>query len=278
MQETIRKLLVLQKYDLEILGLDRRERELQDRLATEQREFDEQMAALEAERDRLKHLQVALKELEIDLESRQEKKTHLEAQQAAIKRNIEYKAMMKEILDVQAAIRLTEDKILEKYEEIDQETQQTAVRDKEVAERRAKLRERVAAVEGELHQIAQQLEEARGHKKEAEERLEAGVLRLYRRIFANKNGAVVVPIVNRSCGGCHLAVTPQMENMTRHYEQIVQCENCSRIFYVPDEAAAPEDAPLSAEGTPPKEAGSRKSETAPGETAVAENASEEAAS
>jgi predicted nucleic acid-binding Zn-ribbon protein len=273
MQETIRKLLVLQKHDLEILDLDRRERELQERLATEQREFDEQIAELEAERDRLMHLQVALKELELELESRQEKQRQLESQQAAIKRNVEYKAMMKEILDVQAAIRLTEDKVLEKYEEIEQEKQQTAVRDKQVAERRAKLQERAAAFEGELQRIAQQAEEARRHKAEAEGRLDERALRLYRRIFQNKKGPVVVPIVNRSCGGCHLAVTPQMENATRRLEQIVQCENCARIFYIPDEAPAPakapglSEAPLSAEGTPTTDAGSRESETAPGEGA-----------
>ena len=43
MQETIRKLLLLQKYDLEILDLKRCEKELQDRLATEQREFAESL-------------------------------------------------------------------------------------------------------------------------------------------------------------------------------------------------------------------------------------------
>jgi predicted nucleic acid-binding Zn-ribbon protein len=237
MQETIRKLLQLQEYDLQILELDHRDRELRKHLAGERREVDEQIRQLEAEQDRLKQLQAALKALELELESRQQKKAQLEAQQAAVKRNVEYKAMMKEILDVQAAIRLTEDKVLEKYEEIEQEKQQTAVRDKEVAERRTKLQERVAVVEGQLHEIAQKLDEARARRKEAEERLDERVLRLYRRIFKNKNGAVVVPIINRTCGGCHLSVTAQTENMVRRLEQIVRCENCSRILYVPDEPA-----------------------------------------
>ncbi len=235
MQETIRKLLQLQHYDLQILGLNRRQEALGNRLTAERREFDEQMRQLEAERDRLQHLRAGLKELELELESRQEKRQQLEAQQAAIKRNVEYKAMMKEILDVQAAIRLTEDKILEKYEEIEQEKQQTTVRDNELAERRRQLDERVAVVEAELAEIRRQIEEAKRHRAEAEQLLDKGVLRLYRRIFEKKKGPVVVPIVNRSCGGCHLSVTPQTENMTRHYEQIVQCENCGRIFYVPDE-------------------------------------------
>ena len=237
MQETIRKLLQLQEYDLQILELNHRDEELRRRLASEQGEVDEQIRQLEAEQDRLKHLQASLRALELELESRQQKKTQLESQQAAVKRNVEYKAMMKEILDVQAAIRLTEDKVLEKYEEIEQETQQTAVRDKEVAERRAKLQGRVAVVEGKLHEIAQRLDEARARKREAEERLDERALRLYRQIFKNKNGAVVVPIVNRTCGGCHLSVTAQTENMTRRHEQIVRCENCSRILYVPDEPA-----------------------------------------
>ena len=73
MQETIRKLLLLQKYDLEILDLKRCEKELQDRLATEQREFDEQIAELESERDRLMHCKAQVKDLELELESRHEK-------------------------------------------------------------------------------------------------------------------------------------------------------------------------------------------------------------
>ena len=214
-------------------------------LATERREVDEQIKALEAEQDRLKHLRAELRQLELELESRQQKKQQLEAQQAAVKRNVEYKAMMKEILDVQAAIRLTEDKILEKYEEIEQEKQHTAVRDKEVAERRARLQERVAAVEAELHEIGLRLDEAKGLRKEAGQVLDARALRLFERIFKNKQGAVVVPITHRTCGGCHLAVTPQVENLARRNEAIVQCENCARILYVPvDEETGGEDAEI----------------------------------
>ncbi|MBN1917503.1 MAG: hypothetical protein JW889_06305 [Verrucomicrobia bacterium] len=245
MQETIRKLLQLQEHDLQILDLKRREQELRQHLVAEQRDVDEQIKALEAEQDRLKHLRTELKHLEVELESRQQKKQQLEAQQAAVKRNVEYKAMMKEILDVQAAIRLTEDKILEKYEEIEQESQQTTVRDREVAERRAKLQERIAAAEAELHEFSRRLDEAMGCRRDASQRLEPRVLRLFDRIFKNKKGAVVVPISHRTCGGCHLAVTPQMENLARRGEAIVQCENCGRILYVAvDDETEGEAAPV----------------------------------
>lgn len=252
MQETIRKLLQLQQYDLQILDLKRREEELRSQLAAEQRDVDEQIRTLEAEQDRLKHLQAELKNLEVELESRQDKKRQLEEQQAAVKRNVEYKAMMKEILDVQAAIRLTEDKILEKYEEIEQEKQQTAIRDREVSERRAKLQERVAKVEGELSDIGRRLDEAVTARQEAGQLVDERARRLYERIFKSRQGAVVVEIANRTCGGCHLTVTPQMENLTRRHEQIVQCENCGRVLYVSEDdetvAGPTEAAPGGAEG------------------------------
>jgi predicted nucleic acid-binding Zn-ribbon protein len=249
MQETIRKLLQLQEYGLQILDLKRREQELREHLAVERRQVDEQIKALEAEQDRLKHLRSELKQLELELESRQGKKEQLEAQQAAVKRNVEYKAMMKEILDVQAAIRLTEDKILEKYEEIEQEKQQTAVRDHEVAERRGKLQERIAAVEAELLEIGRQLSVAMTQRKEAGEDIDPRVFRLFERIFRNKRSAVVVPIRHRTCGGCHLAVTPQVENLARRNEAIVQCENCARILYVPPEEEIGGDVEVAHEDT-----------------------------
>lgn len=57
------------------------------------------------------------------------------------------------------------------------------------------------------------------------------VIRLYERLLNNKKDRVVVPIENRTCSGCHIALTAQHENVVRKGERLVFCEHCSRIHY-----------------------------------------------
>jgi len=57
------------------------------------------------------------------------------------------------------------------------------------------------------------------------------ILRIYERLLNNKKDRVVVPIENRTCSGCHIALTAQHENLVRKGERLVFCEHCSRIHY-----------------------------------------------
>ena len=57
------------------------------------------------------------------------------------------------------------------------------------------------------------------------------IMRIYKRLLNNKKDRVVVPIENRTCSGCHIALTAQHENVVRKGERLIFCEHCSRIHY-----------------------------------------------
>ncbi len=57
------------------------------------------------------------------------------------------------------------------------------------------------------------------------------IMRIYQRLLNNKKDRVVVPIENRTCSGCHIALTAQHENIVRKGERLIFCEHCSRIHY-----------------------------------------------
>lgn len=57
------------------------------------------------------------------------------------------------------------------------------------------------------------------------------VMKTYERLLKNKKDRVVVPIENRTCSGCHIALTAQHENVVRKGERLVFCEHCSRIHF-----------------------------------------------
>ncbi len=77
-------------------------------------------------------------------------------------------------------------------------------------------------------------EEGKGLKEEREKLAKSAdpeVLKIYERLLRNKKDRVVVPIENRTCSGCHIALTAQHENLVRKGERLIFCEHCSRIHY-----------------------------------------------
>ena len=60
------------------------------------------------------------------------------------------------------------------------------------------------------------------------------ILSIYERLLKNKKDRVVVPLENRTCSGCHIALTAQHENLVRKGENLVFCEHCSRIHFWQD--------------------------------------------
>jgi predicted nucleic acid-binding Zn-ribbon protein len=57
------------------------------------------------------------------------------------------------------------------------------------------------------------------------------IMKIYQRLLDNKKDRVIVSIQNRTCNGCHIALTAQHENLVRKGERLTFCEHCSRIHY-----------------------------------------------
>ncbi len=73
--------------------------------------------------------------------------------------------------------------------------------------------------------------ELKGQRDKLLENANPEILKIYERLLRNKKDRVVVPIENRTCSGCHIALTAQHENLVRKGERLVFCEHCSRILY-----------------------------------------------
>ena len=121
MREKLQKLLDLQDLDLRIGKLQRIKENLTRSISEEESLHSSRVKDLESEKTHLKKLQSDIKQYEIELEALQEKRKKLESQQAGVKTNQEYKALSKEILDALAEVDRTEEGMLRKLEESDNE-------------------------------------------------------------------------------------------------------------------------------------------------------------
>lgn len=233
-QQDIIRLLVLQEKEKRLLELE----EAKEQLPRMLNEIRERIADGEGDIQEIKagakELQVRKKELEIESESILEAVAKHEKQQFEVKTNVEYQALQKEITDHKIENSRIEDRILEVMEKIE-EKEQLAKGDMEALTReREKLAAEEARVAGEVAKLDAKIAELKGERDKLLPGVSQAVLRKYQRIFANKRDSAIVPLVNYVCGGCHMRLPPQIANNVRKTDELVICENCSRILYWPD--------------------------------------------
>lgn len=161
----------------------------------------------------------------------------LEAQQGSVKKVDEFNALTQEITQTER-------------ERINLEHKVSDLVDRKNAEEEIliKIRESLQASEDSSkalqEEIRSTLEEiqSEGHSLYQErdhlvKNADVGMLKIYERLLHNKKDRVIVPIENRICTGCHIALTAQHENVVRKSDNLVFCEHCSRIHYWPEQEA-----------------------------------------
>src|SRR5688500_5019103 len=186
--------------------------------------------ALDGARQRLKDSQEARRTVEKDAAGFQGRLTKFKDQLAAVKTNREYQAMQHEIETAQKDLGAAEEKVLERMMEADglagdikqAETSFAADR-KEIEAEKKLLHDELASVEASLKEAS----EARAAlMKNLEPRLVATFEQVAR---VRKGVAVTTATRDGLCSVCHVRLRPQVFQLVRQNDSIIQCDSCQRI-------------------------------------------------
>ena len=63
--------------------------------------------------------------------------------------------------------------------------------------------------------------------------VDAGLLSKYEQLLKNRRGTAVAAIAGERCTACHVRLRPQVVQIIRRNDEIVQCDSCQRILYSP---------------------------------------------
>ena len=231
MHQALKVILDIQEYDMKMIRLMRLKKERMSELAhigSLRQELRKQQADKETE---IGELNRSIAAQEIKIGEIKEKIKKLEAKQNTVKKVDEFNALTQEmtssererIATEQIASdmidkRALEEEILEKIKESLQQSEESSVN-----------------LETEIKESIRMINLEGGELKTSRDLLSKSadpeVMRIYERLLNNKKDRVVVPIENRTCSGCHIALTAQHENIVRKGERLVFCEHCSRIHY-----------------------------------------------
>ena len=239
MNPDLERLIALQR-------LDSAASEAQRRLAEEperQKAFEARLETARqrggAAKERLGEIQNARRSIEKDVAVQQGRLSKFRDQLMAVKTNIEYQAMQKEIEFAQTEVKTYEDRILEGMLEADDLTAVVKRAEGEAAaEQKAVEADRKAYVT-ELTRVREQLEQISGERGGVVRSLSPQVLALFELVAKRRNGVAVAEARDGICTICHVRLRPQVFNLVRRGDDIHQCDHCNRILYfVPMAAAA----------------------------------------
>ena len=235
MLEMIEKLLILQDRDRKILQeqgevarIEPQRQMLNAKVATAQ-------AELEHAKLRIKQIESARKDLELEVEAKKQMIVRYANQQFQTRKNEEYRALAHEIDTCKAAIFQIENGEIELMEQA--ETAQTELlRATQAAKDALSLADdqigQLDAREGNLKKELAQLE---ANREELAAAVDEGARNRYERLVRSKGDNVVVGVHHGVCGGCHMKLPPQLLVSCQGEKELVGCSNCGRIlYYTPD--------------------------------------------
>jgi predicted nucleic acid-binding Zn-ribbon protein len=232
MHPDIHLVIQLQTLDQKIAALEKEIASLPRQIGALEKTLESHVRKLDADQAAQAANQKDRKKLDGDIQVHQQKISKLKDQMLGAKTNEQYRAFQHEIEYIEKEIRGAEDKILELMTEsepldINVKKAQTALSEekRQVEGEKVSARERTAKDQAEL-------DELRGERKAAAEKLPKTTMGTYDRIRKKWNGGVAVAeAVNGRCSACQIVLRPQYVQDLRKGDHVMQCESCGRILY-----------------------------------------------
>ncbi len=231
MHEFLHLLLQVQELDVKMIRLMRIKKQRQSELKQIEDLRVELREQLDIKGEEIASLGEQVSSLEEKIQNLSAKRKKLEEQQGLIKKVEEFNALTQEMNSLER-----------EKERI--ETQTSAVLDKKAEEEgiREKLEEslKLSAINSQeleneikasIDKINEEGQKLKEQRQEVASQADCEGLKIYERLLRNKKDRVIVPIENHTCGGCHITLTLQHENLVRKGEMLVFCEHCSRIHF-----------------------------------------------
>jgi len=238
MNPDLERLISLQRIDSTIGDGERRLAEEPDRQQALDARIDDAKSKVSTARERLTQSQTSRRDVEKELAVHQGRLSKFRDQLMAVKTNVEYQAMQKEIEFAQHEVKILEDRILEFMLEADDLTAAVKSAEAELAKDTRIVEDDRKTLAADITNIRKALEGLRAERASLVAAISPQVLSTFELVSRRRHGIAIAEARAGICTICHVRLRPQVFNEVRRNDQIIQCDSCNRILYfVPDSAA-----------------------------------------
>jgi hypothetical protein len=183
---------------------------------------------------RLKASQDVRRELEKQAAVYQGRVSKFKDQLSAVKTNREYQAMQHETATAEQELGAAEEKVLEQMLDADVISADIAKAETELAARKKEVTAEKAAIEEELTSARATMAEATRTRETLLQEMEPRLVALFEQVAKVRKGVAICATHDGLCSVCHVRLRPQVFQVIRQNDSIVQCDVCNRIlYYVP---------------------------------------------
>lgn len=239
MKAELEKLVDLQKTDTNIRRLKKLVETADTGRAEIEQEFEKHASSIRDVQNRRDELVAARTGLENQIA---ENKTYLERAERNLKHaqnQKEYETAMRETDALQKQIAAFETQTIEKMTGLEEVEKELADRADEIASLDGKRADALAGFDADLAQSRAELEAEQQRREEVFVTLPPQLAGVYNRLAQrSRDGIAVAEVRNGSCSACFMSLRPQMQVEVKRGDQIIVCESCSRILYMPESKAA----------------------------------------
>jgi len=235
LKKQIYQLVKLQELDKQIYALKEEKEEKPRQIQILEETFGQKKNKLQEIEKDIQSLLKEKKDKELELASKEEQIKKLQAQLYQLKTNKEYAAMLKEIENIKADVSLQEDKILIVMEKIEQRQKDIEIAKKDLLKEEAAFNAQKNEIQKRIKEIEEQILSLEEKRKQLCFNIQPFLLSQYERILKNRDGLAIVKVINGACEGCNMRLPPQMINLIKMYERIINCEVCQRMLYLEED-------------------------------------------
>ncbi len=198
--------------------LNNSQNELKQRITDESAKIEEWKKQYRSHESDIKQNQVMIKRSQDRLNS--------------IKNNREYQALLKEIEELKRTNAAIEDQMIDCLNQVDDSEKKTAATHEELQLLENDLLQEQQLVGVATENAGKRLNELDLERQEISSKIEADVLKLFRKVQSQQvRGNAVVPVQDAVCHGCYVNIPPQMYNELQRCDKLRMCPNCQRIIY-----------------------------------------------
>jgi predicted nucleic acid-binding Zn-ribbon protein len=208
------------------------------RLAAADERVAEGTRALDTIRQRLKDSHTARSEAEKSASVFQGRLTKFKDQLAAVKTNREFTAMQHEIETAQHDLGVAEEKVLERMMESDGIAAEIKQAEAGLAALRKETETEKTALAREVAEAEAALQRAVDGRSAVIARINPQTKAIFEQVAKGRKGVALCPATREGlCSVCHVRLRPQVFQLVRQNDQIIQCDSCQRIlYYIPPPA------------------------------------------
>ena len=236
MSESIQPLIALANTDRELQALIHLQRHLEQQIKKARAEVDKQLKLSTQKKSELQILESKRKEIQTTIQTQEQLIDKLEAQVPMIRNEKEFVTSKNQLEEARKGLGVTEEKLLEM--DIRKEELEAGIDSlKEVLDQAEdKFNSETAGLFTDKEKAEKKITKLKPKQVKLLGKIPKRINTFYDRCLESGVTTPICAIEDKSCGGCHMVLLPQMINeLMGDPNSFQNCPYCSRLLFYPEE-------------------------------------------